>query len=162
MRLVKNMISIPAWVQASQGSISIAAAPRVPASHTVSSAVAKQYEENPYPRWRHLDVPVLTADQRAKGRGRNILIAGCGTGHEALIMATRYPKARILGIDLSVPSLAYGKQKAAEFDIGNVEFMQADILDLEALGQQFDLITCSGVRTTWKTHSKVGANCLAA
>ncbi len=145
MRLVKNMISIPAWVQACQGSISVLAAPRAPASHTVSSAVAKQYEENPYPRWRHLDVPVLTADQRAKGRGKNILIAGCGTGHEALIMATRYPEARILGIDLSVPSLAYGKQKAAEFDIGNVEFMQADILDLEALGQQFDLITCSGV-----------------
>ena len=51
-------------------------------------------------------------------------------------MATRYPEARILGIDLSVPSLAYGKQKADEFAIHNVEFLQADILDIETLGQQ--------------------------
>jgi len=60
-------------------------------------------------------------------------------------MAVRYPEARVVGVDLSVPSLAYGKQKADEFSIDNVEFIQADILDLENLGQQFDLITCVGV-----------------
>jgi 2-polyprenyl-3-methyl-5-hydroxy-6-metoxy-1,4-benzoquinol methylase len=145
VRLVKNTISIPAEVRACHKSIPVLSSPQGSTRHPVSSAVAKQYEENPYPRWRYLDIPVLNEKQRAKGRGKRILIAGCGTGHEALVMATRYPEARILGIDLSVPSLAYGKQKADEFAIGNVEFLQADILDLESLGQQFDLITCSGV-----------------
>lgn len=107
--------------------------------------MAKQYEENPYPRWRHLDIPVLTEKLRAKGRGKKILVAGCGTGYEPLNLATHYPEAHILGVDLSLPSLAYGKHKATEFGIDNVEFMRADILELEALGQQFDLITSVGV-----------------
>jgi SAM-dependent methyltransferase len=88
---------------------------------------------------------VLSGEQKAKGRGRTILIAGCGTGYEALNTAVHYPEARIWGVDLSVPSLAYGKQKADELGIGNIEFLQADILDIEELGQQFDLISCSGV-----------------
>ena len=113
--------------------------------NAVSSSVAKQYEENPYPRWRHLDMPVLSEQHKAMGRGKEILIAGCGTGEELLSIAVNYPEANVVGLDLSAPSLAYGKQKAIEFGIENVEFMRADILDIEELGRQFDLISCTGV-----------------
>jgi len=143
--LIKNTLSIPTETRKYRDTISAISPPSDPVQNAVSCSVAKQYEENPYPRWRHLDIPVLTENQKAMGRGRSILIAGCGTGYEPLNMAMRYPEARILGVDLSVPSLAYGKQKANEFGIDNIEFMQADILDLENLGQQFDLITCVGV-----------------
>lgn len=144
-RLIKNTISIPGKITEFQAGIP-AISPRDDSTKTVvSSSVAKQYEQNPYPRWRHLDLPVLAEKQRAMGRGKKIMVAGCGTGYEPLNLAAYYPEADILGLDLSVPSLAYGKQKAEEFGIGNVEFKQADILDVEELGQQFDLITSCGV-----------------
>ena len=145
MLLIENSISIPTKIRQYHDTISAISSSSDSVQSVVSSSVAKQYEENPYPRWRHLDIPVLTEQQRARGRGRSILIAGCGTGYEPLNMAIRYPEARILGVDLSVPSLAYGKQKAVEFGIENIEFMQADILQLGDLGQQFDLISCAGV-----------------
>ncbi|MDH3902731.1 MAG: methyltransferase domain-containing protein [Xanthomonadales bacterium] len=143
--LIKNTISIPGKITEFHAGIP-AISPRDDSTQNdVSSFVAKQYEQNPYPRWRHLDLPVLAEKQRAMGRGRKILVAGCGTGYEPLNLAAYYPEADILGVDLSIPSLAYGKQKADEFGIGNVEFKQADILDVEELGQQFDLITSCGV-----------------
>jgi ubiquinone/menaquinone biosynthesis C-methylase UbiE len=145
MLLIKNTISIPTKIRQYHDSVSAISSSNDRLQNVVSSSVAKQYEESPYPRWRHLDIPVLAEKQKAMGRGRKILIAGCGTGYEPLNMAIRYPEAEILGVDLSIPSLAYGKQKAVEFGIENIEFMQADILQLEDLGQQFDLISCAGV-----------------
>ena len=143
--LVKNTITIPAKTSKYLDTIAAISPADDSAKNVVSSRVAKQYEENPYPRWRHLDTPVLSGEQKAKGRGRTILIAGCGTGYEALNTAVHYPEARIWGVDLSVPSLAYGKQKADELGVNNIEFLQGDILELENLGQHFDLISCSGV-----------------
>jgi 2-polyprenyl-3-methyl-5-hydroxy-6-metoxy-1,4-benzoquinol methylase len=143
--LVENTISIPRKTREYYESIAAISSSNDFAKNAVSSSVAKQYEENPYPRWRHLDIPVLTEKQKALGKGRNILVAGCGTGFEPLNMAMRYPEAKVSGIDLSVPSLAYGKHKAVEFGIDNIEFMKADILELEDLGQQYDLISCAGV-----------------
>ena len=113
--------------------------------NTVSSAVARQYEENPYPRWRRLHIPTLSDQQRAKSRGKNVLVAGCGTGYEPLNLASIYPEARVVGVDLSGPSLAYARQKADEFGIGNVEFLQGDILDIDRIGEQFDLVSSVGV-----------------
>jgi 2-polyprenyl-3-methyl-5-hydroxy-6-metoxy-1,4-benzoquinol methylase len=110
-----------------------------------SSLVRQQYEENPYPRWNRLEIPILTEEQKEKGRGKKILTAGCGTGQEALNLAVHYPEAKIIGIDLSVASLAYGKQKSIELGINNVEFIHGDILEIEKLEQKFDMITCSGV-----------------
>jgi len=142
---VKHTISIPTKTRDYLDTISTCPSSHNSVQNVVSSSVAKQYEENPYPRWRHLDIPVLSEEHRAMAQGKEILIAGCGTGQELLNMATHYPEARVLGLDLSAPSLAYGKQKAIEFGIENVEFMRADILDIEGLGQQFDLISCAGV-----------------
>ena len=116
-----------------------------PIKDAVSSAVAKQYEENPYPRWRYIARPNLSEKNKKFSEGKEILVAGCGTGQEPLNVALYYPNAKVLGIDLSIPSIAYGKQKAAELGITNVEFMQADILEIEKLDRTFDLITSGGV-----------------
>jgi len=113
--------------------------------NAVSAAIARQYEENPYPRWRYLEIPALSEQQIALGRGREILVAGCGTGHEPLNLAVHYPEARVTGIDLSLQSLAYGRRKADELGIENVELMQGDILRVSALANQFDLVTSLGV-----------------
>jgi ubiquinone/menaquinone biosynthesis C-methylase UbiE/tetratricopeptide (TPR) repeat protein len=142
---IRHTISIPTKTRGYLESILADSSASGSVQNAVSSSVAKQYEESPYPRWRHLEIPALSDQLRAKGRGREILVAGCGTGQEPLNLAVHYPEARVLGLDLSASSLAYGKQKAVEFGVDNVEFMQADILDIEGLGRQFDLISCSGV-----------------
>lgn len=110
-----------------------------PISNAVSDAVRAQYEESPYPRWRVL--PDLPEPDTAA----NILVAGCGTGQEALIYAKASPHSWVTGLDLSRVSLAYALAQARARNIANVRFMQGDILDVALLEQKFDSIKCSGV-----------------
>ena len=74
-----------------------------------------------------------------------ILVAGCGTGQHALVTASRFKNSHITAIDLSLNSLAYAKRKTDEFGITNIDYLQADILDLGMLGKQFDVIESAGV-----------------
>jgi SAM-dependent methyltransferase len=51
----------------------------------------------------------------------------------------------VLAVDLSAASLAYARRRADELGIGNVEFLQADLLDLGRLDRHFDVIESVGV-----------------
>jgi len=51
----------------------------------------------------------------------------------------------LLAVDLSLSSLNYARRKADELGIRNITFKQADILRLDALGEQFDFIWSTGV-----------------
>jgi tetratricopeptide (TPR) repeat protein/SAM-dependent methyltransferase len=130
-----------------------------PVEDAVSRRVQQQYEENPYPRWAKADPPGarLTVDQYLRRRfpaaefapldknGLDILIAGCGTGQHAIEAAQRFTGARILAVDLSRPSLAFAMRKTRALGRTEIEYGQADILALGALGRSFDLIEASGV-----------------
>ena len=136
-----------------------------------SRAVRAQYEESPYPRWLHIGrssdndlesmlrerfpefspPPFLDTDMK-------ILVAGCGTGKEPIGYALMCPGSEILAIDLSRRSLAYATRMAKRFDVTNVRFLQADILNLGALAEQFHVISSVGVlhhmaepMTGWRT-----------
>ncbi|MCS5662536.1 MAG: class I SAM-dependent methyltransferase, partial [Dehalococcoidia bacterium] len=128
--------------------------------NAVSQSVREQYEENPYPRW----IKTGLADkgraigdvlQRAPLRldlgdyespeNPEILVAGCGTGQHALVTASRFSNARVLAVDLSLSSLSYAMRKTNELSFANIEYAQADIMELGDLGRQFDLIECVGV-----------------
>ena len=74
----------------------------------------------------------------------NVLIAGCGTGQH-LVHVIGYQNSNIVGVDLSLTSLAYAKRKIEETGYKNVEFLQGDILDLKNLNRKFDVIECGGV-----------------
>jgi SAM-dependent methyltransferase len=74
-----------------------------------------------------------------------ILIAGCGTGQHALGTASTYLNARVLAVDLSLSSLSYALRKTEELGVSNIEYAQADIMELGNIGRQFDLIECDGV-----------------
>ena len=78
-------------------------------------------------------------------KGRDILIAGCGTGSHSIETAQRFPEAKILAIDISRTSLAYARRKTREAGIHNIEYAQADVLELGTLGRTFDLIEAVGV-----------------
>jgi 2-polyprenyl-3-methyl-5-hydroxy-6-metoxy-1,4-benzoquinol methylase len=130
-----------------------------PIGDGVSSVVREMYEENPYPRWvtalslssdisfdekMKLMFPRAAFDPLGKAEV-DILIAGCGTGRHAVETARLYRGARILAIDLSLASLAHAKRKTDELGLANIEFGQADILQLGNLGRRFDVIESIGV-----------------
>ena len=129
--------------------------------NAVSVQVRAQYEQNPYPRWSRLptaETYALSFDERFQrefphsGYRRtketpdfDVLIAGCGTGRQSILFAQQCPESRILAVDLSLASLAYAKRKTDGMGIGNVEYGQADILELGAINRSFDIISCCGV-----------------
>ena len=128
-----------------------------PGISSVSSKVQAQYEENPYPRWVRTQsiFPVATLadvvndlfpslDARIPAEPR-ILVAGCGTGQNAIATARRFAGAQVLAVDISRASLAYAQRKTRELGIENIEYRQADILALGGLAERFDLIESSGV-----------------
>ena len=128
-------------------------------SDTTSLAVARQYEQSPYPRWtglpagRPLPAPVvlgalfphLDDDPPILPEAPRILIAGCGTGLEAFMVQRRFAGAEILAIDLSRASLAYAVRRQRALGIGGITFAQADILDPTALQARFDIVISTGV-----------------
>ena len=123
-----------------------------------SLAVQAQYEINPYPRWQVLPAPekspVVHELRRRYSQHTNVgeqtatasvLVAGCGTGYEPIDIALRDSDLAVTAVDLSRKSLAYAKRKAQAAGCNNIEFIQADILDLGAMDREFDLIICTGV-----------------
>ncbi len=124
----------------------------------ISRRVADQYTDDPYPRWLSLQAPQpgsamdrmrgdFSADALAVIDGPcDILIAGAGTGRQAVNSAIGYgAEARVLAVDLSAPSLAYGARMADALGAANLRFAIGDILRLNETNEHFDVIECVGV-----------------
>ena len=126
----------------------------------VSSKVRDQYEVSPYPRWVNLgfrlqpvriskvveEVRLKLFDEKIKDiQSPKILVAGCGTGQHSIGTAARFKGSNVLAVDLSLSSLSYAKRKTEELGIRNIEYMQADILDLGKLGRRFNIVESAGV-----------------
>ncbi|MDB3973436.1 tetratricopeptide repeat protein [Alphaproteobacteria bacterium] len=129
-------------------------------SNNVSSIVKEQYEDNPYPRWIKLGKPIkqksileffnesnlnLYSENIKNLSSPSILIAGGGTGQHPIETACRFKNSEVLAIDLSFSSLAYAIRKTKELRLDNIEYLQADILDLHLLNKRFDIIESLGV-----------------
>ncbi|MDP6475346.1 MAG: tetratricopeptide repeat protein [Alphaproteobacteria bacterium] len=125
----------------------------------ISRQVRRQYEESPYPRWTNLarlkPMPLRAligdmfpfadlADLRISA-APDLLVAGCGTGAHAIASALRYRNSRVLALDLSLTSLAYGRRKAREMGVEGIEWARGDILALADHEGRFDMIDCGGV-----------------
>ena len=115
-----------------------------------SKAVREQYETFPYPRWSVATMDTYDPQMEGflKGTKAEILIAGCGTGKEAIYVANVFPDAQITAVDLSKASLSYAIFKSRQMGIKNIKFYQADIMTLGDLPDwqgRFDYITSTGV-----------------
>tara|TARA_B100000674_G_scaffold327866_1_gene273541 strand:+ start:688 stop:3042 length:2355 start_codon:yes stop_codon:yes gene_type:complete len=128
-----------------------------------SNRVLKQYEKNPYPRWdiegelnesynyiniikngiapNRLPLKFL----KKKNKIETLLIAGCGTGRHPINIALLDKNIKIDALDLSLPSLSYGKRKAEEMNIENITWLQGDILGFDIYKKKYDAIECCGV-----------------
>jgi SAM-dependent methyltransferase/Flp pilus assembly protein TadD len=129
-----------------------------PIDDPVSQDVHAQYEDNPYPRWSSVapTIRTCTLDEYLRGLfplatfarlapRPNVLVAGCGTGQETIELASLVPSAHVTAIDLSRASLAYAQRKTREAGLRNVDYAQADILQLPSIGRSFDAISAVGV-----------------
>jgi tetratricopeptide (TPR) repeat protein/SAM-dependent methyltransferase len=129
-----------------------------PITDGVSLLVQQQYEENPYPRWvrtaslvkpttlevyLHRQLPLARLGDL--GRLVEVLIAGCGTGQHSIEAAQRLVGVDTLAVDLSLASLCYAQRKSRALGLTRLRYAQADILQLGAVGQTFDLIEAGGV-----------------
>jgi len=129
-------------------------------SDAVSLQVAHQYEHNPYPRWSSLQRPPQGEERKRLATffapvelafmdgPYDVLIAGCGTGHQAVHWALESPNARVMAVDLSASALAYACRMAERYGASNIAFRQADLQQLPStpgFAARFHIIECLGV-----------------
>lgn len=152
--LVRQQISEPA----EEAELAAAIPSLAPVSDGGSRMVKAQYEDNPFPRWSHLRRPqpgavgstLETLFPHFKAPEKlfapaTILIAGCGTGQQSITEALRYPASKVTAIDLSRASLAYALRMSRHLEAGNIQYLEGDILDLDAMEHLFDVVQCTGV-----------------
>lgn len=121
--------------------------------------VRLQYEDNPYPRWIGLPFTIprpagdvlgqqfphlLRGDVKFSAAPR-LLVAGCGTGRDAMMTAMRFMGSSVLAIDISRTSLAFAVRNSRKLGMNNIEFGVADVMQLNDSVGQFDLIEAVGI-----------------
>lgn len=75
---------------------------------------------------------------------RSVLIAGCGT-RQAARHAIRWPRARVVGIDVSETSIRLTQALKEKHDLANLELRHLSVERAGELGERFDQIVCTGV-----------------
>jgi SAM-dependent methyltransferase len=80
-----------------------------------------------------------------------ILVAGCGTGPEAITMKKKFPNAEVVGVDFSSKSINQAKALHKRvLSRSPIRLMVGDITNrkfMTSLGANFDFISCHGVLT---------------
>jgi ubiquinone/menaquinone biosynthesis C-methylase UbiE len=82
-----------------------------------------------------------------------VLDAGCGTGENALLVASL--GLPVLGVDVAETALAIARSKAVERGI-EAEFAAADALHLERLGRTFETVLDCGLFHTFDGDERAG------
>jgi SAM-dependent methyltransferase len=75
--------------------------------------------------------------------GSRVLDACCGTGASVIPAARAVGHAgHVLGVDLSTPALSLAHAKAASARLSNVEFLVADVEEMDLPSESFDAVVC--------------------
>ncbi len=124
----------------------------------IAEQVSAFYERHPYPP----PVDDLDAyrqvwdDQRRRADShlfwpaepyrddRSILVAGCGTT-QAAHYAVRWPRAQVIGIDVSAKSIAFTQGLKRKHALANLEVHQLTVERAAELGRTFEHVVCTGV-----------------
>lgn len=75
----------------------------------------------------------------------NILEIGCAFGGNIIPLAQQFPKAKIIGLDLSPKQIAVGQNAVKTMQLNNIELLQQDITTYDVPTKRFDYIICHGV-----------------
>src|SRR3954470_10411417 len=124
--------------------------------------VRRIYEGRPYPAaddrvvkdrpWALSPMPWMMALAQQGTRRpvmERILIAGCGTGHEAFAVKRKLPAAEIVAVDFSPRSIAIARKlQWRNPQFRDIRFRVADLASRGLggiTGRDFDFISCHGV-----------------
>ncbi|HVV09355.1 class I SAM-dependent methyltransferase [Amycolatopsis sp.] len=99
------------------------------------------YHDGPAP-WDVGPQPAIVRVAAAGGFTGTVLDAGCGTGENALHVASL--GLPVLGVDVAETAIGLAREKAAERGI-EAEFTVADVFGLDRLGRTFDRVLDSGM-----------------
>jgi SAM-dependent methyltransferase len=128
---------------------------RRPTSHERLSGLPwdASYHDGPAPWDTGRPQPAVVRVAAAGGFAGAVLDAGCGTGENALHLASL--GLPVLGVDVAEAALAIARAKAAERGI-EVEFAAADALALDGLGRSFDTVLDCGLFHTFDGDERPG------
>jgi SAM-dependent methyltransferase len=128
---------------------------RHPTSHERQSGQPwdASYRDGPAPWDIDRPQPAIVRVASEGGFAGTVLDAGCGTGENALHVASR--GLPVLGVDVAGTALAVARAKAAERGI-EAEFAEADALRLERLGRRFDTVLDCGLFHTFDGDERPG------
>lgn len=74
-----------------------------------------------------------------------ILDLGCGCGDESFLLAQLFPRAEIVGLDISEPNIAHARQELEQRRLHAVSFVCGDYASIDFPRESFDLIVADGV-----------------
>jgi SAM-dependent methyltransferase len=100
------------------------------------------YQDGPAPWDTGRPQPAIVRLAADGGFTGAVLDAGCGTGENALHLASL--GLSVLGVDVAETALAMAREKADERGV-KAEFATADALQLERLGRRFDTVLDCGL-----------------
>ena len=85
-------------------------------------------------------LPLIEGIEDQLESGIDVLDVGCGSGRAMNLLATRYPRSRFVGYDISEDAIAVARNEAASFGLTNVFFEVVDATRIEDVAR-YDLIT---------------------
>jgi ubiquinone/menaquinone biosynthesis C-methylase UbiE len=87
--------------------------------------------------------PIEAALATVEGPVEAALDVGTGTGSAALLIAERFPEARVVGVDIAPEMVERAREKAR--DRANLSFEHGDASALPFAGASFDLVTAANM-----------------
>jgi SAM-dependent methyltransferase len=111
------------------------------------------YQDGPAPWDVGRPQPAVVRLASDGGFAGAVLDAGCGTGENALHLASL--GLSVLGVDVAETALAMARAKAADRGV-EVEFAVADALELERLGRRFATVLDCGLFHTFDGDERPG------
>jgi len=73
----------------------------------------------------------------------HVLDVACGTGHTSLAVAGQLRRGKVTAVDFSPGMLSQARRKAAEQNVGNIEFIEMDMQNLGFADNGFDIAVCA-------------------
>jgi len=147
---------------------------RQPTSHERMTGLPwdASYHDGPAPWDIGRPQPAIVRLASAGGFAGAVLDAGCGTGENALHIASLrmsessgLPGLSVLGVDVAETALAIAREKAVQRGIAEsgikVEFATADAFHLERLGRTFQTVLDCGLFHTFNSGSPRSAGVAA-
>ena len=128
------------------------------AAGRIARKVSAFYERHPYPppldslerhraRWnderRRADARLFWPDEPYRD-DRSILVAGCGTS-QAAKYALAWPRAKVIGIDVSTTSIERTQKLKRKYQLENLEVRELPVERAGELGRRFEHVVCTGV-----------------